>query len=145
MGWACTKPVCTAHLQEAATPTRKVVVESHLHATPSMGRSLLDRPSLCFIGAFGWIQRAVEARQEKEPLTWPMGNLYLFRLRLARDVDQMMEPEMTSRTASRVVTMIERDPLTAAMLTRTTRRTLHRSLLQDCAVLCLLGLGQTQA
>ena len=87
----------------------------------------------------------MEARLGKEPLTWPMGNLYLFRLRLARDVDQMMEPEMTSRTASRVVTMIDRDPLTAAMLTRTTRRTLHSSMLQDCVMLCLLGLGQTHA
>ena len=74
-----------------------------------------------------------------------MGNRYLFRLRLARDVDQMMEPEMTSRTASRVVTMIDRDPLTAAMLTRTTRRTLHSSMLQDCVMLCRLGLGQTHA
>ena len=89
--------------------------------------------------------RASKARQEKARLTWPMGNLYLFLRCLARDVDQMMEPEMTSRTASRVVTMIDSDPLTAAMLTRTTRRTLHSSSLQDCIVLCLQGLGHTQA
>ena len=38
----------------------------------------------------------------------------------------MMKPEMTSRTASRVVTMMDRDPLTAAMLTRTSKSTLQR-------------------
>ena len=74
-----------------------------------------------------------------------MGNLYLFLLRLAREVDQMMKPEMTSSTASRVVTMIEREPLTAAMLTRTTKRTLHRGSLQNCIMVCLLGLGHAQA
>ena len=58
-------------------------------------------------------------------LTWPMGNLYLFLLCLASEVDQMMKPEMTSKTASRVVTIMERDPLTAAMLTRTSKSTLR--------------------
>lgn len=41
------------------------------------------------------------------------------------DVDQMMKPEMTSRTASRVVTMMDREPLIAAMPTRTNSNTLH--------------------
>ncbi len=61
----------------------------------------------------------------KSNLTWPMGNRYLFLRCLAKEVDQMMKPEMTSRTASRVVTMIDKDPLTAAMLTRTINSTLH--------------------
>ena len=38
----------------------------------------------------------------------------------------MMKPEMTSSTASRVVTMMDSDPLTAAMLTRTSSSTLQR-------------------
>ena len=54
-----------------------------------------------------------------------MGNLYLFFRLLAVDVDQMMKPEMTSRTASRVVTMIDKEPLIAAMATRTSNNTLH--------------------
>ena len=72
-----------------------------------------------------------------------MGNLYLFFLLLARDVDQMMKPEMTSRTASRVVTMMDSEPLMAAMATRTTKRTLqkkhsfhkrHRDTVHMCAI-----------
>ena len=54
-----------------------------------------------------------------------MGNLYLLRRRFASEVDQMMKPEMTSKTASRVVTMMDREPLTAAMATRTTSSTLQ--------------------
>lgn len=54
-----------------------------------------------------------------------MGNLYLFLRRLAREVDQMMKPDMTSSTASSVVTMMDSDPLTAAMLTRTASNTLQ--------------------
>lgn len=57
-----------------------------------------------------------------------MGNLYLFFRLLAIDVDQMMKPEITSSTASRVVTMIDRDPLIAAILTRTSNSTLHREI-----------------
>ena len=54
-----------------------------------------------------------------------MGNLYLLRARLATEVDQMMKPEMTSSTASSVVTMIDSDPLTAAIPTRTSSNTLQ--------------------
>ena len=52
----------------------------------------------------------------------------------ARDVNQMMEPDMTSRTASMVVTMIDSDPEIRAMATRTANNTLqqHRHPVIGC-------------
>jgi hypothetical protein len=64
-------------------------------------------------------------RNGKEP-TCPIGNLYLFFLRLAMEVDQIMKPDITSKTASRVVTMMESEPLMVAIATRTTRRMLQK-------------------
>ncbi len=54
-----------------------------------------------------------------------MGKRYLLRCRLAAEVDQMMTPLMTSSTASRVVTIIESEPLTDAIATRTASSTLR--------------------
>ena len=54
-----------------------------------------------------------------------MGYLYLLRRRLATLADQMMKPEMTSSTASRVVTTMESEPLTAAIASRTISSTLR--------------------
>lgn len=72
-------------------------------------------------------QLRVNEQNEQRKGTWPMGNLYLLRCRLAMEVDQMIMPLMTSSTASRVVTMIDSEPLTAAMATRTASSTLQRN------------------
>ena len=55
-----------------------------------------------------------------------MGYLYLLAFCTAREVNQIMEPDITSRTASMVVTIIDSDPDIRAMATRTANNTLQQ-------------------